>query len=92
MRTGERAARQTMGERMNRTACARNDRDADAPASMGRRGFLAAVVAGASAAISSPEAASPAAPRGELRGRRYRETEHVRTFYRLNRYAGGSWC
>jgi hypothetical protein len=77
---------------MNRTGCARNDRDADAPAPMGRRGVLAAMVAGAAAAISPPAAASRAAPRGELRGTRYRETEHVKTFYRLNRYAGGSRC
>jgi hypothetical protein len=40
---------------------------------MSRRGFLAAMVADAAAAISPPVAASRAAPSGELRGKRYRK-------------------
>jgi hypothetical protein len=60
---------------------------------LGRRDFLRTLGAGAGAAAAS--AAPLAVParadtenNQEKRKSRYRETEHVKTFYRVNRYPG----
>jgi hypothetical protein len=57
---------------------------------VGRRDFLRALGAGAGAAAAAPLAAAPAAADSESnadkRKARYRETDHVKTFYRVNRY------
>jgi hypothetical protein len=58
---------------------------------VGRRDFLRALGAGAGAAVA---ASGPLATTGradsesneEKRKSRYKETEHVKTFYRVNRY------
>jgi ribosomal protein L12E/L44/L45/RPP1/RPP2 len=59
--------------------------------SVGRRDFLRAFGAGATAAAASagPLAATARADsetNDEKRKSRYKETEHVKTFYRVNRY------
>jgi hypothetical protein len=56
-----------------------------------RRGFLKALGlgAGAAAAVVVPAGAQPAAPKenkAEREKARYRETDHVKTYYRTNRY------
>lgn len=56
-----------------------------------RRGFLKALGlgAGAAAAVVVPAAAQTAPPKenkAEREKARYRETEHVKAFYRTNRY------
>jgi len=57
---------------------------------VGRREFLRALGAGAGAAAASSTMATPAAADSETndqrRAARYKETEHVKTFYRVNRY------
>jgi hypothetical protein len=59
--------------------------------SFDRRSFLRALGAGAgasvagSASLSGPAAADTETDQ-EKRKPRYRETEHVKTFYRVNRY------
>jgi hypothetical protein len=60
-------------------------------ASVGRRDFLRALGAGATfaAAAAAPLAQSAHADtesNDEKRKSRYKETEHVKTFYRVNRY------
>lgn len=58
---------------------------------VGRRDFLRALGAGAGVAVT---AAAPLAtqamaddePDAEKRKARYKETDHVKTFYRVNRY------
>lgn len=59
-------------------------------AKMGRRDFLRALGAGAGiAAASGPlatEARADSETNDEKRRARYRETEHVKTFYRVNKY------
>jgi len=60
-------------------------------AKVGRRDFLRALGAGAGVAVTSagPLATSARADsesNEEKRKARYRETEHVRAFYRVNRY------
>jgi hypothetical protein len=60
---------------------------------LGRRDFLRTLGAGAGAAAASagPLASSARADTEnsqEKRKSRYRETEHVKTFYRVNRYPG----
>jgi len=60
-------------------------------AKVGRRDFLRALGAGAGVAVASagPLATSARADsesNDEKRKARYRETEHVRAFYRVNRY------
>jgi len=61
-----------------------------AKAALGRRDFLRTLGAGASAAVAtSPLASSAHADtenNDEKRKARYKETEHVKTFYRVNRY------
>jgi len=57
---------------------------------IGRRAFLRAFGAGAgAAAVAAPlggEAKADSENDSERRKARYRETEHVKTFYRVNRY------
>jgi hypothetical protein len=58
---------------------------------LGRREFLRALGAGASAAVASAgplagEALADSETDNEKRKPRYRETEHVKTYYRVNRY------
>ena len=54
-----------------------------------RRNFLRTMSIGATAALASPlatEANADTETNDEKRKARYRETEHVKTFYRVNRY------
>jgi hypothetical protein len=58
---------------------------------VGRRDFLRALGAGASVAVASTgplagEALADTETDDEKRKPRFRETEHVKTFYRVNRY------
>ena len=60
-------------------------------AKLDRRGFLRALGAGATVAAASAgplsdEAAADTETSQEKRKSRYRATEHVKTFYRVNRY------
>ena len=55
----------------------------------GRRQFLGALGAGASVAATAPMATVAAVAsetNDEKRKSRYRESEHIKTFYRVNRY------
>lgn len=57
---------------------------------LGRREFLRALGAGATVAAASgqlaDEARADTETNDEKRKARYRETDHVKTFYRVNRY------
>jgi secreted PhoX family phosphatase len=57
---------------------------------LGRRDFLRTLGAGTAAAAAAGPLALPAAAdtesNSEKRKARYKETEHVKTFYRVNRY------
>ena len=56
-----------------------------------RRDFLRALGAGAGAAATVPLATTAKADsenNDEKRKARYKETDHVKTFYRVNRYPG----
>ena len=56
---------------------------------VGRREFLRTLGAGATAAAAAPLAGAARADtesNDEKRRSRYKETEHVKTFYRVNRY------
>ena len=58
---------------------------------LGRRDFLRTFGVGAGVAAAGPLAPSARADtetNEEKRKSRYRETEHVKTFYRVNRYPG----
>ena len=60
-------------------------------AKLGRREFLRALGVGASAAVAGAgplggEALADTEIDNEKRKPRYRETEHVKTYYRVNRY------
>ena len=58
---------------------------------VGRRDFLRVLAVGAGAAATAgPLAGSAEAAESEQdkRKARYRETDHVKTFYRVNRYPG----
>ena len=59
-------------------------------ASLGRRDFLRALGAGAAASAAAPLVATDAnaapEPADERRKARYKETEHVKTYYPTNRY------
>jgi secreted PhoX family phosphatase len=61
-----------------------------AKAALGRREFLRTLGAGATAAVAAgPLAGSSHADtenNEEKRKARYKETEHVKTYYRVNRY------
>ena len=56
---------------------------------LGRRQFLHALGAGAAAAAASPlalEAKADSENNDEKRKSRYKETDHVKAYYRVNRY------
>ena len=60
---------------------------------LARRDFLRTLGAGAGVAAGAAGPLAPAAladteTNDEKRKSRYRETEHVKTFYRVNRYPG----
>lgn len=60
---------------------------------LGRRDFLRALggSAGVAVAVSGPlagEARADSETTDEKRKARYKETDHVKTFYRVNRYPG----
>jgi hypothetical protein len=58
---------------------------------VGRRDFLRAMGAGAAVAAAAPlasEARADTESNDEKRKARYKETDHVKTFYRVNRYLG----
>ena len=60
-----------------------------AKTAVGRREFLRVLGAGATAAAATPLATQAKADtenNDEKRKARYKETEHVKTFYRVNRY------
>jgi hypothetical protein len=57
--------------------------------SLGRRQFLHALGAGAAVAAASPlalEAKADSENNDEKRKSRYKETDHVKAYYRVNRY------
>jgi hypothetical protein len=57
--------------------------------SVGRRQFLHALGAGAAAAATSPlalEAKADSESNDEKRKSRYKESDHVKAYYRVNRY------
>lgn len=62
----------------------------DKPTTVGRRDFLRALATGASAAavIAAPvtRAAADAESDQDRKKARYKETDHVKTFYKVNRY------
>ena len=58
-------------------------------ATVGRRDFLRTMGVGATAALASPlvtEAKADTETKDEKLKARYRETDHVKTYYRVNRY------
>ena len=58
-------------------------------ATVGRREFLRVLGAGGAAAAAAPlstEAKADTETNDEKRKARYKETDHVKTFYRVNRY------
>lgn len=60
-----------------------------AKSTLGRRQFLRALGAGAAATAATPfatESVADSETSDEKRKSRYRESEHVKTFYRINRY------
>ncbi len=59
--------------------------------SLGRRQFFRALGVGAAAAAAVPlahEAAADSESNDEKRKARYKESEHVKAYYRVNRYPG----
>lgn len=64
--------------------------ESDDRAKVGRRGFLGVLGAGmgavAAAGSLTASAQADSESNDEKRKPRYRETEHVKTFYRVNRY------
>lgn len=67
-----------------------DDRKSRATAGLGRRDFLRALGAGAGAAATAPLAVPAQAAENDKdkRKARYKETDHVKAFYRVNRYPG----
>jgi hypothetical protein len=61
-------------------------------AKVGRRDFLRVLGAGAGAAAVAPtmsvEARADSESNDEKKKARYKETDHVKTYYRVNRYPG----
>jgi hypothetical protein len=58
-------------------------------ASLGRRDFLRALGVGAAATAAPPlatEAVADSETNDEKRKARYKETDHVKAYYRVNRY------
>ena len=69
----------------------KNEPNAASKTRLGRRAFLRALGVGATAAAASAgplagEAVADTETNEEKRRPRYRETEHVKTYYRVNRY------
>jgi hypothetical protein len=69
----------------------KNEPKTAAKTRLGRREFLRALGVGATAAAASAgplagEAVADTETNEEKRKPRYRETEHVKTYYRVNRY------
>ncbi|MDJ1159618.1 formate dehydrogenase [Chelatococcus sp. SYSU_G07232] len=63
--------------------------DKKKPEGLDRRGFLRAMGAGAAVTAAVPLTATEAQamkPPGDEGKARYRESEHVKTFYKVNRY------
>jgi hypothetical protein len=63
----------------------------DNKTAMGRRAFLRTVGLGATAAAAAPlsgEALADTENNDEKRKARYKETDHVKAYYRVNRYPG----
>jgi hypothetical protein len=63
--------------------------DKQSKATLGRRDFLRTLGAGATAAVAVPlagEARADTETAEEKRKARYQETDHVKTFYRVNQY------
>ena len=63
--------------------------DKEKKTKVGRREFLRAMGAGAGLAVGAPLATGAKADtenNDEKRKARYQETDHVKTFYRVNRY------
>ncbi len=63
--------------------------DKEKKTKVGRREFLRAMGAGAGLAVAAPLASGAKADTentDEKRKARYQETDHVKTFYRVNRY------
>ena len=63
----------------------------DRKATLGRRDFLRTLGAGATVAAAgagslAPQARADNESNDEKRKARYRETDHVKTYYRVNRY------
>jgi hypothetical protein len=61
----------------------------DRKPTFGRRDFLRALGAGAAVAATAPlatEAEADSETNDEKRKSRYKETDHVKTYYRVNRY------
>jgi hypothetical protein len=61
------------------------------PKTLGRREFLRSLSAGATVAVASAaplagDARADTESNDEKRKSRYKESEHVKTFYRVNRY------
>ena len=62
---------------------------AERKTTLGRRQFLRALGLGAAATAATPlaiEAMADSETNDEKRNSRYKETEHVKTFYRVNQY------
>ncbi len=67
----------------------RNPDRSDRTERVGRRGFFGGASAIAAAAVAAPLAAPPAAASeadAEKKKARYKETDHVKAYYRTNRY------
>jgi len=67
--------------------------NAERKATMGRRGFLRALGVGAAAGAAAPLATGAVADSessDEKRKPRYRESDHVKAYYRVNKYPGSS--
>ena len=71
------------------------DRNTDpSPKPVQRRGFFtalglgaaASVAAATTAAVMAPEPAEAMTPPGDKGGPHYRESEHIKQYYRVNRY------
>jgi hypothetical protein len=65
--------------------------DKERKTKVGRRDFLRALGAGAGVAVTAAaplatQAVADDEPDAEKRKARYKETDHVKTFYRVNRY------
>ncbi|MGA7996589.1 MAG: twin-arginine translocation signal domain-containing protein [Bradyrhizobium sp.] len=61
----------------------------DRKPTFGRRDFIRVLGAGAAVAATAPlatEAEADSETNDERRKSRYKETDHVKTFYRVNRY------